>query len=629
MPENKSSTLENRLPLISLSKLRLDLSWHVPVLVATGLFMAAISWLKWPDLVVDFGAQIYIPWRLSEGEVLYKDIVYIYGPLSSYLHAVLFKIFGPGMDVLIGFNLLVVTGLTLIIYSLFSKLANPLTGFLCAFTFLTLFAFGQYQGGGNYNFICAYVYSLPHGVALSFLALFFSHKFFENPGLKYLGLSGCVVGLVYWTKMEVFIALALPLFLGLLASWFQRRLDKREAVREALMALASFLIPVILFYAYFLTQMPLKETFLTVPSPFSFLNDVGSLKQYKLNQWILGFDQPGFNFLKLLQYFLVLAAILGLIIGIDSLLSGPLKQIKRLSLLVLVALMGLLYHVSPQIPWLSLGRPLPLLAILITGYYLVRLVRTQGEKRNVGNDLFLTIFSLFCTIILLKIILNTHLFHYGFALALPATLLTIHTLLFLIPQHFNTLKKSQGFYKTSVLALILFFIYAHIRVEHQVYQFKTLPISEGRDLFLDYDPILETRGVIVNQTLDYLKYKLEPGVEIATVPDGSMINYLSRHPHPLPVLNFNPYNVVLFGEENYLTSLQKASSPYILLIHNDAGLLVWGKRFFGKDFGQKTFAWIMHNYTLEQQFGEIPFTKKGFGIQILKRKSLTADQPKQ
>jgi len=359
MPEDKSSRHKTKIPWATFSKLKLDLIWHVPVLVAAGLFMVSISWLKWPDLLVDFGAQAYIPWRLTEGQVLYKDILSIYGPLSSYLHALLFKLFGQGISVLTGFNLLVVTGLSALIYCLFQKLANPLTGFLCTFAFLTVFAFGQYQAGGNYNFICAYVYELPHGVALSFLALFFVLKFLENPQPKYLGYSGGIVGLVYWTKMEVFIALVIPLCLGLLGSWFQRRLNKKAAAREVLIALTAFMIPVSLFYAYFLTMMPLKEALLTIPSPFSFLNHVGSLKQLKLSQWILGFDQPMLNFFKLAQYFFVLVTVLGFIIGLDYLLSGPLRHIKRLSLLVLTSLLGLLYIASAQIPLLDLGRPLP------------------------------------------------------------------------------------------------------------------------------------------------------------------------------------------------------------------------------------------------------------------------------
>ena len=118
--------------------------------------------------------------------------------------------------------------------------------------------------------------------------------------------------------------------------------------------------------------------------------------------------------------------------------------------------------------------------------------------------------------------------------------------------------------------------------EYQVYQFKTLPVSQGRDLLLDYDPGLEPRGVIVNQALDYLDRQLEPGIQIATVPYGSMINYLSRHPHPLPILNFNPYTAALRGDQEYLQSLQETSSPYILLVDVDSSIL--GLRYFGRDW---------------------------------------------
>ena len=88
--------------------------------------------------------------------------------------------------------------------------------------------------------------------------------------------------------------------------------------------------------------------------------------------------------------------------------------------------------------------------------------------------------------------------------------------------------------------------------------------------------------------LDYLNHRLPPGIEIADSSLlGSMINYLSRHPHPLPILNFNPYNVALIGEQGYLDSLQKASSPYILLVHVDTGILHLGKKVLRKGFWPK------------------------------------------
>ena len=146
------------------------------LLASAGFFMASISWLKWPDLLIDYGEQVYVPWQLSEGKVLYRDMNYLYGPLSSYLHAFLFQVFGESITVLILFNILVIGVLTWLIYVLFFQLSNQLTATVCSLAFILLFAFGQYGGSGNFNFVSAYTYDLPHGVALSLLCL---HQFIK------------------------------------------------------------------------------------------------------------------------------------------------------------------------------------------------------------------------------------------------------------------------------------------------------------------------------------------------------------------------------------------------------------------------------------------------------------------
>ena len=58
------------------------------------------TWQTWPDVLIDFGVQLYVPWRLSAGEVLYRDIAHYTGPLSVYYHAIFFRIFGPSLRVL-------------------------------------------------------------------------------------------------------------------------------------------------------------------------------------------------------------------------------------------------------------------------------------------------------------------------------------------------------------------------------------------------------------------------------------------------------------------------------------------------------------------------------------------------
>src|SRR5579862_6752384 len=71
----------------------------VVVLYLLAAYLLKLSWRKWADPIVDSGTQWYAFWRLSQGAVLYHDILWNYGPLSAYFNAGLFRVFGPGMMV--------------------------------------------------------------------------------------------------------------------------------------------------------------------------------------------------------------------------------------------------------------------------------------------------------------------------------------------------------------------------------------------------------------------------------------------------------------------------------------------------------------------------------------------------
>ena len=79
------------------------------------------SWRKWPDLLVDFGRELYLPWRISQGEVLYKDITHSYGPLSQYFHALLFKLFGISYLTIIVSNIVLFVLFLILLYFLILK----------------------------------------------------------------------------------------------------------------------------------------------------------------------------------------------------------------------------------------------------------------------------------------------------------------------------------------------------------------------------------------------------------------------------------------------------------------------------------------------------------------------------
>jgi hypothetical protein len=68
-----------------------------------------------PDIQVDFGRELYVPWRISEGDHLYSDIAYFNGPLSAHWNALCFVIFGVGLKTLKIVNLAVTVGIAALV----------------------------------------------------------------------------------------------------------------------------------------------------------------------------------------------------------------------------------------------------------------------------------------------------------------------------------------------------------------------------------------------------------------------------------------------------------------------------------------------------------------------------------
>jgi hypothetical protein len=101
-------------------------AFHLAILAAVSAWQLVVSWRRWPDPVVDFGRELYIPWRLAEGAVLYRDVDDFYGPLSQYFNAALFRIFGPGLMVLVTANLVVFAAIVILLYFLVRRAWGPL-----------------------------------------------------------------------------------------------------------------------------------------------------------------------------------------------------------------------------------------------------------------------------------------------------------------------------------------------------------------------------------------------------------------------------------------------------------------------------------------------------------------------
>ena len=83
------------------------------VLIVWSLYQ---GWGRWSDPQIDFGRELYVPWRLTQGDLLYQDIAYFNGPLSPYFNAFVFKLMGVGYWKLVAANALVLVGFCMLLW---------------------------------------------------------------------------------------------------------------------------------------------------------------------------------------------------------------------------------------------------------------------------------------------------------------------------------------------------------------------------------------------------------------------------------------------------------------------------------------------------------------------------------
>ncbi len=77
----------------------------LPVLFpyAVFAFLALVSWNRWIEPYVDTGRELMVPWRISRGETLYRDIHFNHGPLAPYAGAVIDRLAGRSLGARIVF----------------------------------------------------------------------------------------------------------------------------------------------------------------------------------------------------------------------------------------------------------------------------------------------------------------------------------------------------------------------------------------------------------------------------------------------------------------------------------------------------------------------------------------------
>jgi hypothetical protein len=581
-------------------------------LVALGLTLFLWSRGTWPDPLVDFGRELYVPWRLSLGEVLYRDIAWQDGPLSPLWNGLLFRIFGPGLSVLVCANLVVTVAVAWLLHRLLARAGGRGAADLAVVLFLCLFAFARYGGIGNYNYITPYHHGMTHGLLGALASLEFLERWARKGrprAAQCVLAAGAALGLAFLAKPELFLAAALA------CAWRLASARRREQPRAPLgLFLAGLLAPPGLAFLYLWGQLSAPDALSGVLGgwPHLFGSDVIGLEFYRRG---LGIDDVPGNLLRMGASAIVAGGAYGLAMLLPRarFLGGEARRHAWPAAAGLFALFFLPVALAGDgLPGHGLARSWPafLLALCIW-CGLRRRNAAAGERDREGARLALVLFA---GVLLGKMVLNTRLHHYGFVLALPAAAVLAAAAFDWIPEARRARVGDRATFLTraAVLGLVLSLVPWHMARADAWFERQTARVGTGRDAFL-----ADGRGRLVRAALAEIERRTDAQDTVLVLPEGVMLNYLCRRATPTPHLNFMPPEMSFFGEEAVLAALRATPPDLVVLAHKDTS--EYGFPLFGTDYGEKIMAWVRGRYTETWRAGARPLqsSAQGFGIAIL------------
>ena len=577
------------------------------------ILFAALTWRKWPDFLIDFGVQLYVPWRINEGQVLYRDLFYMSGgPLSQYFNALLFKIFGVSFSTLIWANLVFAAGLLVIVYRRFLAVSDALTATTICLGLVTVFIFANYTLIGNYNYIAPYTHDTVHGVLLSILVVGLLYDWVVRPRLRLACLAGLGAGFVFLTKPDIFIALMATAAAAVVIHWVGRR-ETRVIAKSLAGFAAAFLVPPLFFFLFFLRVEDWRSSVHSVV--FGWVPLLATKVPHNpYYARFSGMDHPADHLREMATQFLCAGLLIGAYAIFFRLLGRWAALNARWRWLVWLILILPLLVCARWYEWTSCGASLPLWCVTIIACLAWRLRRAPCAP-EFAFPLLWTVFALMLTA---KMGLLCRVWHYGFALAMPAFSATVYFLTWLLPRLLEERYQAPAkYFRAMFLPVLLLGFTLLWGVSEYMYSFKRQPLGSGGDQIVTFGPSV-AKGDAMKIALDWINRNVPTNATLAVVPTGITLNYLARRVNPTPCLFWDPNLLDVCGQAEMTRRFEAHPPDYVLLVGGSH--MEWNFTCFGSDpaDGAEVINWIRTNYKGVLVVEHEPLRDGEFGLEFLK-----------
>jgi len=588
--------------------------WAGPlVLAAAFVALAASSWKRWADVQIDFGNELYVAWRLASGDVLYRDIASRNGPLSHAINAAWFALFGVSVRTLVLCNLAILAATCALVWRVFAPAWGRAAALAAGLTLLAAFGFAHTLPVGNYNWITPYQHSQTHGVALAIAAVLALAAGLRSGRARAWVLAGLCLGLVFLTKAELFVPAAGAAGLGLA---LEACAPGARLPRAAAWFAAGALLPVAAAFAALAAKM---APLLALDGVLGNWVHLGGVLDDPFYRSRAGLDAPWGYALAALRALGIVAGFVAACVAAD--LALPRRGRVLAGAVSAAALFALLVAARHRIAWSEFARALPLTSALGLALLLAECLRRRGDRAELARAATLALWAALSLGLLAKLGLASRFGHYGFALAMPATLLLVAVLVGALPR---LLPAGHGAVAGSLAAAgVAAALVAQIGESAARMTPKDLPIGRGADEILTARPPASWRGARMAEALARLEALVPAGSTLLVMPEGAILNYWLRIRNPSRYLLFLPTEIAAFGEAAMLADLARNPPDFAVLAHRDAREFGVGP--FGRDArnGRRLRAWLDAHYERVVRIGPEPFAGDGFGLVILRRRAGT------
>lgn len=545
---------------------------------AVFLILSLVSWNRWIEPYVDSGRELMVPWRVAQGERLYRDVAFYHGPLGPFLAA--------GVDRLAGHSLAARTLLCAAIALLHLEglrrlaglLASPRRAALAASLAVALAAFLR-PGGWLFPF------SLDASIAVAALtwALALSHGKTSVPRDR---AAGICLALALWARPELGA-------LGAAAAVLGARGEPRRWLRLAVWPGAAGAAG----YAAVSWGVPfstlISNGWLAVLKPPPAFQHV-----YRV---YAGLDQPGLRLAELALASIVLLGI-GALLAVGAKAAGSTRTGSGAVATVVVLALAALAAISLRPPeeyegTLALLPPLvrvvpPLVLALAVARGVRALARRSRGPLSEVPDAVLLVAALFGLRLLLA---AGYVGPYNaYFLPLPALVASLAVLRL---ADRATVSLGPALPRLAAAALAVFLL-SRIAALADLYRrggWSPVATPAGQV------HLLEPVASATNLALADLTRRLRPGGTLVGFPEGGFFNYVLGQRTPLREEQFFPGRLDATAEQLVARRLEEQPPDAILLLNVHA--VGEGARAFGKDYLVELAAALERRFRVAAAFG--------------------------